>query len=552
MAVAGVVGALGGALALAGPALAGPITFTEGPNSPHGVGVQPRFIAAADVDGDDNADQVVANFLNSHFSILLGDGTGDFAPAPTSPEPHGGLVRSLDFGDFNDDDQPDFAAPDSSGNLMIHMNQGGGDFAQPATSPEVVDADPTAVNTAAAAADFNVDGDQDLAVSTGATNEVTIMTGDGTGDFTVGQSFPVPAQPSDVIAGDFGGSSAPDLAVGASGGTGTTILIGDGNGGFTQPATSPEPSGSGAQKLAPADLDDDGDLDIAVANLNVGDQVLLNQGGGDFVNTGLATGGSSSIGTGDFDDDGHLDLVLGLTSGGSRVWAGDGNGGFSFAPTSVVAGGPGFTDLAVADFDNDTRPDLGLTATNNNQVHTFLNRTVFKRTLTVTTAGGGAGAVASTPAGIGCPGDCTERYDEGTAVTLTATPAADSEFAGWSGGGCSGAASTCQVTLGTGPLNVQASFDVSRDKAAPETTITKEPRNPRPKRTRFSFASEPGATFACTLDGGAPEACTSRWTYRGLKRGRHTFSVAATDAAGNTDPTPAISNFKVKRKRGHP
>ncbi len=54
-------------------------------------------------------------------------------------------------------------------------------------------------------------------------------------------------------------------------------------------------------------------------------------------------------------------------------------------------------------------------------------------TLAVTKAGAGAGTVTSTPAGINCGADCSEAYTTGTAVTLTATPATGSTFAGWSG-----------------------------------------------------------------------------------------------------------------------
>jgi Ca2+-binding RTX toxin-like protein len=66
--------------------------------------------------------------------------------------------------------------------------------------------------------------------------------------------------------------------------------------------------------------------------------------------------------------------------------------------------------------------------------------------LTVTKAGGGAGAVTSAPAGIDCGTDCDEAYDQGTTVTLTATPAAGSRFTGWSGDACSGTA-TCVVSM---------------------------------------------------------------------------------------------------------
>lgn len=65
------------------------------------------------------------------------------------------------------------------------------------------------------------------------------------------------------------------------------------------------------------------------------------------------------------------------------------------------------------------------------------------RPLTVAIAGNGT--VTSSPGGIACPGDCSEEYDFGTVVSLSATPGAGSSFGGWSGD-CSGRGS-CVVTL---------------------------------------------------------------------------------------------------------
>src|SRR5205823_4238588 len=79
-------------------------------------------------------------------------------------------------------------------------------------------------------------------------------------------------------------------------------------------------------------------------------------------------------------------------------------------------------------------------------------------TLTVSKAGTGSGTVASTPAGITCGTDCSATYASGSVVTLAATPAADSTFTGWSGGGCTGTGA-CTVTLGAA-TTVTATFDI--------------------------------------------------------------------------------------------
>jgi hypothetical protein len=66
--------------------------------------------------------------------------------------------------------------------------------------------------------------------------------------------------------------------------------------------------------------------------------------------------------------------------------------------------------------------------------------------IVVTVNGNGMGEVESEPSGIACPGDCSEQYGPGQNVTLTATPAAESVFAGWTGGGCAGTAPCMLVT----------------------------------------------------------------------------------------------------------
>ena len=76
-----------------------------------------------------------------------------------------------------------------------------------------------------------------------------------------------------------------------------------------------------------------------------------------------------------------------------------------------------------------------------------------QRTITLTTAGSGIGYIESSEGGIDCgrniPSrtDCSENHNHGAILTLKANPAANTEFTGFSGGGCSGAGTTCTITM---------------------------------------------------------------------------------------------------------
>ncbi|HYH57910.1 MAG TPA: Ig-like domain-containing protein [Thermoleophilaceae bacterium] len=89
--------------------------------------------------------------------------------------------------------------------------------------------------------------------------------------------------------------------------------------------------------------------------------------------------------------------------------------------------------------------------------------------------------------------------------------------------------------------------DFTVDTGAPETTITSGPNGAVTDATpTFAFeAGEAGAAFQCRLDDGAFAACSSPFTATALPDGPHTFSVRATDAAGNQEATAAAREFVI-------
>jgi uncharacterized repeat protein (TIGR02543 family) len=115
--------------------------------------------------------------------------------------------------------------------------------------------------------------------------------------------------------------------------------------------------------------------------------------------------------------------------------------GSGYKVTETVPSGWSLTGATCSDGSRPDNVDLGAgetvtcTFTNSKQV-----------TLTVNRTGTGNGTVTSNPAGINCGADCTETYNGNTVVALTATPAAGSSFAGWSGD-CSGTNPTTSVTM---------------------------------------------------------------------------------------------------------
>ncbi len=143
-------------------------------------------------------------------------------------------------------------------------------------------------------------------------------------------------------------------------------------------------------------------------------------------------------------------------------------------------------------------------------------------TASVAKAGTGSGSVQSSPPGIECGPSCSGPFDDGSQVTLTATPAAGSAFAGWSGDGCGGTGS-CELTM-SAEQTVTATFD----------TVPPTAQTAKATKATISALRESNSTFAV---GPSSTPLTGAAAARRHKRGT-VFSFQLDQAGDGEDRDP--------------
>ena len=265
-------------------------------------------LVTADLNGDGNLDLLVTGIdpisQDWSYSVLLGNGDGTFQPAiyyPQNVEVASASAMSVVVADFNKDKKPDIAISGvGNQSAAILLGKGDGTFSTPA---------------------YVYDGGTTSAVS--------------------------------LVSADFNGDGDADLAVGVE--VGTALLLGNGDGTF-QAAVFP-PGLTNFTAIYTADLNNDGKADL-VSN----DQVALGNGDGTFTVSPVLTTVNWIYGVADLNGDGIPDLIGDTASdsqyvGQTGVLLGNGDGTFGQL-INVPASGALPSTLLLTDMNGDGKTDL--------------------------------------------------------------------------------------------------------------------------------------------------------------------------------------------------
>lgn len=399
-------------------------------------GTGASYLLALDINGDGNLDLLTGNTLQNTVAVLLGRNNGNFQAVQNYTIPNGpGYLAALDY---NRDGKPDLAVTQSTGNsVSVLINNtlptpvpGGLNYAAPHTlgNGHGNMADGVAV------ADFNHDGNPDIAATYLEDNAVRVVTGRGNGNFNPAAIYPVGKQPYWIATGDLNNDGYADLVTANTGSNTVSVLMNNGGGSGTFAAAQSYPVGNLPYQVAIGDLNGDGIPDLAVTNY--GDNtvsILYGQTGGGFVGgqtlptctnpDGVAIGDTrhtgrndiavtcfhtaqlevflnatpglpnpppaqatfespeiystdsnpTSLVMADFNRDGNLDIVTGNSIANDvSFFGGNGDGSFKPAVNSFALNFP--DSIAVGDVNGDGIPDLVTVAANFNQVAILLGK----------------------------------------------------------------------------------------------------------------------------------------------------------------------------------
>ena len=284
-------------------------------------GVNPTGIAIADLTGNGIQDLVVADYNNGGpgiIAILMGNGNGTFQEPRfvSAGFPEGAI--SVAVGDFNNDGIPDLAVVGATtvggtSGVAVLLGNGDGTFQDPVLYPAGIGLHQVVV------ADFNGDGNLDLAVANQGQNTVSVLLGNGDGTFQAPVTSFAVAGAWQLAVGDFNNDGIPDLVATNSQFAFqqfVTVMLGNGDGTFQSPILIPvgpmDGNAGATSAVTVADVNGDGNADIVAAQFYGGTvDVVLGNGDGTFQpdQSYLSGGGTFGVTTGDLNGDDFPDIV---------------------------------------------------------------------------------------------------------------------------------------------------------------------------------------------------------------------------------------------------
>ena len=281
----------------------------------------PGEMALGDLNGDGKLDVAIASHDSYGVVLLTGDGKGGLAIAPTSPivmklgqHPH---THGLAVADINRDNKLDLITCNNADNdISVAFGDGRGSFTRAAQSfPVGPSPYPFAVG------DVNNDGWLDIVATATATGPsrreqlplsraLTLLLADGKGGFSSHQLPLRTGEPWFAAIADLNGDGKADIIATHHEQSALTVLIGDGRGGFTEANGSPFDFGVSLYQLIIADVDRDATMDIVATSGN-SMRVLLGDGRGAFKPTASIPVGPGAwrIAAADLNADGSVDVV---------------------------------------------------------------------------------------------------------------------------------------------------------------------------------------------------------------------------------------------------
>ena len=477
----------------------GNANFTTGPSTT--TASQPGDVALGDVDGD--LDAVVA--YNSSYTVAtyLNGGSGIFTSyASTTVTTQ---VRTVLLGDVDADGDLDLLSSGDDDAATVRLNDGTGAFGGGSAIP--VPANSVAYTVGAA--DVNNDGFLDILTANFNGSSVSVRLNNGSGVFNLGgYEVGVGALPYGLVLADVNNDGYVDLlTAGISSGL-VSVRLNNGAGGGFGGSQEVNAGATNLHGLALGDVAADGDLDLVVSVGNAGSTVAvrLNDGAGSFgggTDVAVSNGPQRPV-LADLDGDGDLDLATANyalpVSGATvsvRLNLPPAPTISSFTPASGVPGtlvvitGTNFTGATAVTFNGTTAP--GFVVNSAAQITVSVPAAATTGLLAVATPGGTATSAASftvirppvissfTPTSgpvgqsVALTGSdftgATAVSLNGTAGTITGTPTATSLSFTVAAGSISGAI-TLATPVGTAAsapnpvLRLQATGGTSSDNTA--------------------------------------------------------------------------------------